>query len=643
MALTLMKTQKVFSPGGTTACSRYAADISDFAFRIWRFSLGVPPMNTIQTLPRPLLLTILLPMVALAWPCPACAQPRAAAVEGKDFTGRRWALLIGVDQYKRLMKLKYCGNDVRATGQRLVQSGFERDRVVVLHNQAQSLDFQPLKANIEEQVRLILGSARQGDLVLLSFSGHGVRIGGRSYLCPYEADLENPATLVSLDAIFRALEDCPAALKLFVVDACQNDVVPEGERSGVGARAGDEFAKSLSEAPPPQGTLLLTSCAPGEKSREAEEFRHGVFMHYVLEGLGGPADFNGNRVVMLTEMFAYASDRTQDYVRLNYKSLQRPRLRGDIVDFPLVEVGASPEITNTIGMRLRLIPAGQFQMGSRESAAELAKAFEAYGKPSADGFKDEYPMHRVRISKPFYLGVHEVTVGQFGKFVSDSGYQTDAERNEGYEGAFGFNAATGKFEANKGYSWRQVGFPQADDHPVVNVSHNDAVKFCEWLSRKEHVEYRLPTEAEWEYACRAGTTTRYYHGDDPEGLSEVGNVVDATAKSKFSDWSWTISGRDGYVFTAPVGKFTPNDFGLHDVHGNVFEWCADWYDEKYYAASPVDDPTGPTSGSYRVFRGGGWGSSAGRCRAANRYWFVPSPRGSSLGFRLARTVSFPSR
>ena len=128
----------------------------------------------------------------------------------------------------------------------------------------------------------------------------------------------------------------------------------------------------------------------------------------------------------------------------------------------------------------------------------------------------------MRITKPFYLGVYEVTVGQFGKFVSDTGYKTDAERNKDFEGAFGFNAATGKFEQNKGYSWRQVGFPQGDDHPVVNVSHNDAVAFCAWLSRKEGQTYRLPTEAEWEYACRAGTTTRYYHGDDPEGLSDSG-------------------------------------------------------------------------------------------------------------------------
>ena len=110
---------------------------------------------------------------------------------------------------------------------------------------------------------------------------------------------------------------------------------------------------------------------------------------------------------------------------------------------------------------------------------------------------------------------------------------------------------------------------------MVCVSWNDAVAFCKWLSRKEGKTYRLPTEAEWEYACRAGTTTRYWSGDDPETLAKVGNVADATAKAKFANWKYTIKASDGYVFTATVGQFTPNAFGLYDMHGNAWQWCAD--------------------------------------------------------------------
>jgi sulfatase modifying factor 1 len=294
-------------------------------------------------------------------------------------------------------------------------------------------------------------------------------------------------------------------------------------------------------------------------------------------------------------------------------------------------------ITNSIGMKLVLIPAGEFQMGSRESAEELAKAYQSYGAPPAAAFQGEYPLHRVRITKPFYLGVHEVTVGQFRQFVTATGYKTDAEKGTMRKGAFGWNPDKKKLELDETYSWRELGFEQTDDHPVVNVSWNDAVAFCEWLSRKEGKTYRLPTEAEWEYACRAGTATRYYHGDDPEGLAQVGNVADATAKETFPDWEFPIAARDGYAFTAPVGKFKPNAFGLYDMHGNALEWCADWYAADYYKASPSEDPKGPDSGTNRVLRGGSWSDSPVDSRSAFRNRDVPAYRIDDNGFRLART------
>ena len=170
-----------------------------------------------------------------------------------------------------------------------------------------------------------------------------------------------------------------------------------------------------------------------------------------------------------------------------------------------------------------------------------------------------------------------------------------------------------------------MGFEQTDEHPVVNVSWNDAVAFCKWLNRKEGKTYRLPTEAEWEYACRAGTTTRYYSGDDPETLAKVGNVADAALKAKFPDWQYTIKANDGYVFTAPVGKFTPNAFGLYDMHGNAWQWCTDWYGAEYYARSPIDDPTGPDSGAVHVLRGGSWFVRPFFSRSATRYWRAGRP------------------
>ena len=171
--------------------------------------------------------------------------------------------------------------------------------------------------------------------------------------------------------------------------------------------------------------------------------------------------------------------------------------------------------------------------------------------------QEEQPQHRVRISRPFYMGAHEVTRGEFAQFVRATGYQTDAKRDG--KGGCGFDAATGEFKQDPIYDWQNTGFPQTDRDPVVNVSWNDAAAFCEWLTRREKAVYRLPTEAEWEYACRAGTTTLFYSGDDPESLAAVANVADGTLKQKFSSWT-TIAGRDGFAFTAPVGSFHPNGF-----------------------------------------------------------------------------------
>ena len=310
-------------------------------------------------------------------------------------------------------------------------------------------------------------------------------------------------------------------------------------------------------------------------------------------------------------------------------------------------VGGKKQITNSIGMKLVLIPAGEFKMGSGESA-EATAAFLKKTCGDSDAawyFNDEHPQHRVRITKPFYLGMYHVTRGQFRQFVKDTGYKTDAEKGE-EPGAYGWNpekkwvGSTEKnwFGFNEKYSWRNAGFDQTDEHPVVNVSWNDAVAFCEWLGHKEGNTYRLPTEAEWEYACRAGTTTRYFSGDAPETLTKFGNVADAAFKAKFPDEEYqAVKASDGYVFTAPVGKFKPNAFGLYDMHGNASQWCSDWDDAEYYAKSPADNPLGPNSGVNRIVRGSSWYDGPEYTRSAYRGRIPPDFREDLVGFRVART------
>jgi len=299
-------------------------------------------------------------------------------------------------------------------------------------------------------------------------------------------------------------------------------------------------------------------------------------------------------------------------------------------------------IENSLGMQFVRIPAGEFLMGSDESPESLAKAYPQYDPARFLLLADEAPVHKVRITRPFYLGRHEVTVGQFRRFLQASGYVPESVADG--TGGYGYNPQYDPAESERGdafegrapkYSWRNPGFTQGDDHPVVNVTWHDAVALAAWLSKKEGRRYRLPTEAEWEYACRAGTQTRYHSGDEPQSLGKVANVFDADAATNWPHWAqYALPGRDGYPFTAPVGRFAPNAFGLYDMHGNAWEWTADYHDDNYYAHSPTADPQGPATGSVRVRRGGSWHTWAFYARCSYRNWNTPETRYTLVGMRL---------
>lgn len=286
----------------------------------------------------------------------------------------------------------------------------------------------------------------------------------------------------------------------------------------------------------------------------------------------------------------------------------------------LVAAEPRPIVENSLGMKLVRIEPGEFLMGS----------------PTAEeGRSDDEPQHRVRITRPFYLGQCEVTVGQFRRFVAATGYLTTLERER--RPGFGFIASQGIIEATRDFTWRKTGWDQTDEHPVVNVSWDDATAFCRWLSAQEKREYRLPTEAEWEFACRAGTTTRYFTGEAEDSLEPAANMADASFLAKYADATWSGTWNDGYPFTAPIGRFRPNGWGLHDMAGNVWEWCADWYGKDYYSASPLDDPAGPPTGELHVLRGGAFTNRLKYVRSADRDSIRPKYRYNFTGFRVARS------
>lgn len=320
-------------------------------------------------------------------------------------------------------------------------------------------------------------------------------------------------------------------------------------------------------------------------------------------------------------------------------------MKGGEVVVP-ADTAAPKASTNSIGMKLVTIPAGEFQMGSDEPLVDALK-FYSYTEPK--WLTREHPQHKVRITKSFDMGQYEVTLGQFRTFVAETKYKLEIERNG--KPAWGFDK-TGKLAEANTFRPESPGWEIGQDHPVVFVSWNDAVAFCEWLSKKEKKVYRLPTEAEWEYASRAGSNSRYHFGNDPEDLVLYGNVADQdrrdgkdeTIEGYDKDGNKTdsklpypfLSKRDGYKWTAPVGRFRPNAFGLYDMHGNVWEWTADRYDQQYYIASPVDDPKGPTTSNYRVLRGGGFNNTPVAQRCAYRIEADPSGSQYGVGFRVVR-------
>ena len=238
--------------------------------------------------------------------------------------------------------------------------------------------------------------------------------------------------------------------------------------------------------------------------------------------------------------------------------------------------GVPIEMTNSIGMKLALIPPGEFMMGSPDSDDSAGQ--------------DEKPLHKVTITQPFYLGKYEIT-------------------QEQWEAVMGNNPSNFKDPKN----------------PVEQVSWDDCQQFLAKLNAKSLPvggRFQLPTEAQWEYACRAGSATRYSFGDD---------------ESQLGEYAWFSENSENR--THPVGEKNPNAWGLYDMHGNVCEWCSDWYDSDYYANSPVDDPMGATSGMARVNRGDGWNFIASYCRSACRHGYTPGARILNLGVRVSRALA----
>jgi formylglycine-generating enzyme required for sulfatase activity len=553
------------------------------------------------------------------------------------------ALLVGVRKYQHdgLKDLDYPENDVEELAKLLKRQDFTVSLLTTSANHTDQEHF-PTSDNIRRQLAAVLKGASKHDLIVVGLAGHGLQplASPQSFFCPYDANpserdgkLVKPETLLSIGEILGQLRESGIGEKLLLVDACRDDPQVRGGRRG-GA------VTQVDVASLPLHTGVMLSCSPGEFSFESKSYGtgHGAFFFEVIEGLSGAAkDADGE--VSWESLRLFVRKRVPGKVREVFGKdggAQNPNEIGNLNGEPIVLTRIEPArkenppshdnapssklLTNSIGMKLALIPAGELQMGAADGE-----------KPVYDS---EKPQHRVRITKPFYLGTYEVTQGEFERAMG---------RNPSW-----FSARGGGKEKISGQDTSRL--------PVETVSWYDAVEFCNKLSESENRQayyqltnvgrnddgsiktadvavtggngYRLPTEAEWEYACRAGTTTPFHFGtalNGSEANSDGNNPYGTTEKGAY------------LKRTTTVGSYKPNAFGLYDMHGNVWEWCWDWGDKEYYGKSPEADPIGPNSGSSRVYRGGGWNTYAVYCRAASHGRNPPEHRHFNLGFRLARS------
>lgn len=302
-----------------------------------------------------------------------------------------------------------------------------------------------------------------------------------------------------------------------------------------------------------------------------------------------------------------------------------------VKSLPQEKIGQTWVEPNT-GQLFVWIPPGEFLMGQTD--AEKRYLQDNYSNLYKKHFFKEQKKGKpfpVKIESGFWLAKTTVTVGQFRQFVTSSGYKSDAERNVQFPGSFIFK--DNQWQSVMGADWRNPGFEQQDNHPVVCVSWNDACAFIEWLNTMAgNRMFRLPTEAEWEYAARAGTTTIRYWGDDL-GETEACQYANVATADHWGGGAFKC--KSTHKYTLPVGMLWPNPFGLCDMLGNVWEWtCSDYgqYEDegKNYAKCSK-------GGSFRVYRGGSWHDNPAYVRSALRYGNVPGYRNSLLGFRLART------
>lgn len=510
-------------------------------------------------------------------------------VGAQPVSGAKDALLVGVKKYDSagFTDLSWSENDMEKLGEALAGKGvgFRSIRVMTHTSGQKKPGDRPTTVNIRAAVRELLKGRKKGDLVLIGLSGHGVQLPMPDdkevpFFCPTNARLNDPDTLINLQQLYADLSLCGADNKILLVDACRNTVKPDLKK-----KAFDPNALST-----PPGTAALFGCAPGKHSYESDDLEHSFFTYAVVQSLRKHREsvltWNDLAKEVRTEVPRLAKEAGRE---------QNPHEITNVVGEPLTLVGvpAPPrsgkrdlKITNSIGMIFRLVPRGRFSLGSPRSEAQRG---------------DDEDFRQADFPEPFYLGIHVVTQAE-------------------YRAVMGNNPA---HFSSTGKGKDKVSGGNTDRFPVESVTWAEAVAFCRNLSaraeeKKAGRTYRLPRESEWEYACRAGTTTPFHRG-----------LSLSSRDANFDGQTFPYGGAEKGPYlgrTNAVDADRASAWGFHGMHGNVWEWCQDEY------ASLADGP-------YRVMRGGSWSSLGAGCRSANRGRWKEKEASKEIGFRVLCEMS----
>lgn len=496
------------------------------------------------------------------------------------WTAARVALVVGNSDYLHAPSLENPVNDAADIADQLQAVDFEVHRALNVE-----------LAEFRRILRRFTDALRGADTGLFFYAGHGLQADGKNYLVPVDAKLSSKAALdfevMALETVLRQLErEVPT--RIIFLDACRDNPLSQNLSQSPATRAA-AVGRGLARVKSGVGSLIAYATAPNTQALDGSGQRNSPYTRALLDHLDTPGLEIGQMLRRVRRDVLASTGQRQ----VPWESLS---LTGDFYFLPGQGKEASATVQDTLadgslGPEMVRLTARRFRMGDQQGV----------------GRTDERPTFDIVLAQDLLIGRYEITFAQYDRFCDATQRPKPADSGRG-----------------------------RGNRPVINVTYADAAAYAQWLAAQTGQTYRLPTEAEWEYAARAGSQSSYAFGNNPKQLCQYANGADLTAQASLPVKQVTEC-QDGYTYTAPVGSFAANAWGLHDLHGNAWEWVEDGYRAKAYrryAASGYQPPD--NENGRQVIRGGSWSDPPNALRSAARQGVKPTHQTSNLGFRVVR-------